>query len=88
VPERATRCGVAGAFGGKREHGDLEANKINIWYGNSGSGVYASDGSLVGIAVRLVWCDPGDALFYALTDVRVDTCGGRVSSISDSSVMP
>jgi hypothetical protein len=49
--------------------------------------VYSSDGALVGIAVRLSWCDPGDALFYALTGTRVDTCGGRVSSI-DGPVKP
>lgn len=88
VPERAQRCGEAGGFSKtKREQGDLETD-APVWYGNSGSGVYSSDGALVGLAVRLSWCDPGDALFYALTGERVKTCGGRVTSINDSTVMP
>lgn len=88
VPERAIRCGVTGGFEKPREYGDVTVRDINVWYGNSGSGVYSKDGMLVGIAVRLNWCDPADALIYALTGERVDTCGGRVSSINDSPVMP
>ena len=59
---------------------------MNIWYGNSGSGAYADDGALVGIVVRLSWCSPADALRAALTDERMDTCGARVSSLTDSQV--
>ncbi len=88
TPERAVRCGKAGGFSTTgREKGDLEVD-MPVWFGNSGSGVYSRDGALIGLAVRLMWCDPGDALFSMLTGNRVDTCGGRVSSINDSPVLP
>jgi hypothetical protein len=86
-PERAFRCGTVDGFRGPRSWGDVIIKGANIWYGNSGSGVYGADGALIGIAVRLSWCSPGDALLAALTDERMVTCGGRVSSISDSKVM-
>lgn len=88
IPERAMRCGYVEEINGRREYGDVVARQMNVWYGNSGSGVYAADGTLVGIAVRLKFCTDGDALLVALIDVRVDTCGGRISSILDSPVKP
>ncbi len=89
VPERSFRCGtVAEPDGSPREYGDVVVADANVWYGNSGSGVYASDGTLVGVMVRLDWCNTADAVLVALLDIRVDTCGGRVSSILDSPVRP
>lgn len=85
-PERAFRCGYVETVGGPREQGDVFVKKMNVWYDNSGSGVYGEDGALVGIAVRLSWCSAGEALIYMLTDERVATCAGRVSSISNSPV--
>ncbi len=87
VPERAFRCGTITGFEEPRAFGDATVGGMNVWYGNSGSGAYADDGSLIGITVRLKWCSPGDGLFVALTDTRIDTCGGRLSSITDSPVM-
>jgi hypothetical protein len=86
VPERAFRCGFVKGFDGPRLFGDVLVRSMNIWYGNSGSGVYGRDGALVGIAVRLNWCTIGDAYLFMLTDERVVTCGGRVSSLTDSAV--
>ncbi len=88
IPERKFRCGIAQPYQVPRAHGDVLMKGANVWYGNSGSGVYAQDGSLVGITVRLVWCDPADGWLFVLTDMRVDTCAGRVSSILDSPVKP
>jgi hypothetical protein len=86
VPERATRCGEVTAFETPRAYGDATVTDMNVWYGNSGSGAYGEDGSLIGIVVRLKWCTPGDGMYVALTGERVATCGGRVSSITDSPV--
>jgi hypothetical protein len=87
VPERAFQCGSVKEYDGPREYGDVVMRDMNVWYGNSGSGVYAADGTLVGIAVRLEWCSPGDAFLVMLTGERVKTCGGRVSSLLDSTVL-
>ncbi len=88
IPERGFKCGIVNRYAGPRSHGDVIVDNANYWYGNSGSGVYAEDGQLIGIAVRLNWCAPGDAFLVGYLDMRVDTCDGRVSSITDSSVLP
>ena len=81
-------CGRAGSFASPRHFGDLQLRDASVWFGNSGGPVYSSDGALVGLLVRLAWCNTADALIYHLTHARLDTCGGRVTSINDSSVMP
>lgn len=86
IPERAQRCGVVDSYARPRIHGDVMVDDMNVWFGNSGSGVYGADGALVGIAVRLQWCSPGDAFLAGFIGMRVDTCGGNVSSLVDSPV--
>lgn len=87
IPERGFKCGVVASLGGYRAHGDVQVRNANYWYGNSGSGVYSQDGQLIGIAVRLGWCSAGDAFLVSYLDMRVDTCVGRVTSITDSLVL-
>lgn len=89
VPERAFRCGLVTTTGDKpRYAGDVVAKYMDIWFGNSGSGVYNRNGILVGIVVRLMWCDNADAVLYKAVGLKPDhTCGAMVSSIIDSPVM-
>ncbi len=87
TPERQMRCGIVKPGDlSPRRHGDVVVGGMNVWYGNSGSGVYGTDGALVGIAVRLNWCNIADAFIFMITDERQVTCGGRVSSLYDSLV--
>lgn len=86
IPERSVRCGTVDSFIRPRLYGDVLVDGANYWYGNSGSGVYGKDGALVGLAVRLRWCSPGDAFLAGFVGIRVDTCGGHMSSLVDSPV--
>lgn len=86
IPERAVRCGVVDSYSRPRLLGDVAVDGMNVWFGNSGSGVYGADGALVGLAVRLKWCSPGDAFLAGFLNIRVDTCGGNVTSLVDSPV--
>lgn len=80
IPERNTRCGIVSSVDGEAG-ADVSVRGSNYWFGNSGSGVYGEDGALVAITTRLQWCSTGDAWLHALTDMRLDTCGGNVSTI-------
>lgn len=87
VPERAARCGSVDGFETPRRFGDVSVRDANWWYGNSGSGVYGTDGTLIGIVTRLKFCSPGDSFLVGYLDMRIDTCGGMMSSLVDSPVM-
>lgn len=81
-PDLEAHCGIVGSKTRPRVEGDVHIRGANLWLGNSGSGVYNTDGALVGIVVRMHFCNPGDAALWELLDIRPDkTCGGRASTI-------
>lgn len=89
VPDRGFRCGHVGNIGQARVIGDIEVNEANLWFGNSGGGVYGDDGQLIGLVTRMAWCSRADELAWKVWKVHpVHTCGGYLSSIDDTSVLP
>lgn len=90
VPERAIRCARVVALSNvKRLYGDIRTNHADLWFGNSGSGVYDGDGRLIGISTRINFCSNEDWEAWLESHTRpAKTCGGSVSSIVDSPVMP
>ncbi len=90
VPERTFRCGTVVNLGNdERVFGDVQTDHDNLWFGNSGSGVYNEDGFLIGIATRIHFCSQMDWDMWNTFGVRPDrVCGGTTSSIVDSPVMP
>jgi hypothetical protein len=82
TPAREFRCGLVDVLKAPRVWGDVALKGMNLWFGNSGSGLYNTDGALVGIITRLYFCDEIDALLWELFEYRPKrTCGGRASSI-------
>lgn len=83
VPEPGIRCGYVAVVDGRpRAQGDVALARANAWFGNSGSGVYNEHGELVGLLVRLVWCDMADEKLWLTANIRpAKTCGAIVSSI-------
>lgn len=87
VPKREVKCGKVGDLDQRRDYGDVELVTGSVWFGNSGSGVYDSGGALIGLAVRLHWCNMLDAMIWDMAGIEPNQmCGGRISSIDDSAL--
>lgn len=82
VPAREFHCGLVGDLKRSRDQGDVYIRGAQLWFGNSGSALYSTDGALVGIVVRTYFCDPLDQLLWEWFELRpARMCGGRASSV-------
>lgn len=84
VPERLVKCAKVVVLRDSKSTRDIGTEHDNIWFGNSGSGVYNSDGELVGIASALRFCNPADKWLWEELGVKPErVCGGFATSIPE-----
>lgn len=78
VPKREHHCGyVRKVHYRARTDGDVDHTALSL-AGNSGGAFYDLAGDVVGIVISLQWC----------TAQRLDSCGGSMSSVPASLVVP
>lgn len=89
TPTRSMLCGAVKKHLDQRSHGDFELAGTSVWFGNSGGGVWNAKGELLGLVVRLQWCNDYDKeQWYSAHLKPKKTCGSNMTSIYDSLVMP
>lgn len=82
VPEYAIKCAKVVLLRDSKQTRDVGVEYTDIWFGNSGSGVYNQNGALIGVASALLFCNQTDRWLFELTGERPDhVCGGFVTSI-------
>jgi S1-C subfamily serine protease len=81
VPSRDISCGLVANVPAPRNEGDI-AFSAQIWFGNSGSALYNTDGALIAIVVSTYFCDKADEMLWETLEIRpARMCGARASSV-------
>lgn len=82
TPAREVHCGVVGGARMPRSYGDIPIRGAQLWLGNSGSPLYNVAGELVGVVVRMYFCNREDGIAWETRKIKPKrTCGGRATSL-------